>query len=663
MLPAPSTPFVAGVGSVIVAAAFLAFGLVLVDAVLGRLRLDHWVRWGLAFPAATAFALAVALVHVVTGGRVLSSPWLTRALTGAVLVAVLVWRYRGRQGGRIGSDEDAREQRERWLPPLLLLATLAMWGTPVFRMFALDHTGDTNMHMGWASQLLNGEPLPSAPITGQVPNYYPWLYHALVAFVSHFTPGGRAFHVLAPLQLLQASGGVLALYGIGRQVAGRWTAGAAAALFGGLSGGVGFVLLRGLDVVVEPRAEGGTAGLRYLGDLVLRRSYHGAFANLAPPFPRDVALSLMLGFLLLLAVAMARKSLPLLVAAGSVLGLTGLAGGEAFFLGMGVAAMLIVAPDGMPRLRTAAAVFGPALAVYALWAAPMAVHYVRLGGFVNITRVPPVNLTPLAVFGAWGVATPLALYGAFRWLPRVRQDPGARLVLAVVVVAGAAVLLSVALPAVLGEAFLTLGRRHRYWPLLHLGVALYAALGLSELLARASAVRRGLAAGIAMAVVAVAIPSPVVASLALPRAIGRARVLDTALAGRPSALLSVMAPQLGRRCSAAVPVGQDVRVFSYTGYRMVAFVWSELYTANRARIRWRGIYERIPADPERLRDNRLLTEGLASPQEWRAVAARYGVDLVVVPADRAGAEAFRGIAREPVRETRFALFRLGTCQT
>jgi nucleotide-binding universal stress UspA family protein len=234
-------------------------------------------------------------------------------------------------------------------------------------------------------------------------------------------------------------------------------------------------------------------------------------------------------------------------------------------------------------------------------------------------------------------------------------------VLIVLGVAAAAVVLAVEIPALLGEAFLTLGRRHRYWPLLHLGVALYAALGLSDILARAASVRRRLAAGVAAVVVALAVPSPVVASLALPEELGHASILDQALSGNSSNLLNAMAPEPGQRCIVAVPVGTSVRVFSYTGYRLVSFVWNREYFANRARIRWRDIYEIIPGDLQRLADNRRLTDGLASPQEWRGLAARWGVDLVVAPASRAGGLAFRGMASEPV-EGPFLLFRLGDCQ-
>ena len=63
------------------------------------------------------------------------------------------------------------------------------------------------------------------------------------------------------------------------QMAPGWPPGYTA-LFGSISGGVGFVLLRHLDIVQSPR---GASGLRYQGDLLYKRSYNVGFANLSPP--------------------------------------------------------------------------------------------------------------------------------------------------------------------------------------------------------------------------------------------------------------------------------------------------------------------------------------------------------------------------------------------
>src|SRR5439155_9470926 len=59
--------------------------------------------------------------------------------------------------------------------------------------------------------------------------------------------------------------------------------------------------------------------------------------------------------------------------------------------------------------------------------------------------------------------------------------PGARMAVFVAVAAAVILFLSGAIPGALGQAFLALGRRHRYWPLLHLGLVILAALGVADL--------------------------------------------------------------------------------------------------------------------------------------------------------------------------------------
>ncbi len=641
--------------ALVVSGAALGLGYLIADLALGKRLPGRAVRWGLALPGFAVFVLALMVLHMVSGGRVLSNAWLTRLVT--LGGALLLWRAARRR-----RDGDREPWRDLLVPAALVGLGLLVWGTPVARMLPLDHGGDTNLHTGWAAQLLAGETTPSGAITGPIPNFYPWLFHAVLAFIARFTPGGTPFHALGPLQLLFVGGSMLSLYALGRQLLDRRTAGAGAALFAGAAGGVGFVLLRGLDVVLEPRAEGGLAGVRYLGDLLFKRSYNASFANLAPPFPRDLAFALLVGFLLLLVAGLRRRSLPLLAGGGVVLGMAGLGGAEALFAGAGTAILACLLPGQDRRLRTLAAVLVPAGAIYALWAVPMLLSYLRLG-FVSITIVGPVLLPKLAILASWGVVVPFAAWGAWRWVPRARTDPGARVLLALVVVTTGILLASAAVPGALGKAFESLGRRHRYWPLLHFGVALYGALGLAELLRSARRRSPRLAVGIVVATVAIAVASPTVASLALPRAIGRPQELGLALDGDPASALRVLMPRPGLRCVAAVPTDRSIRVFSYTGYRLVMYVWSEGYQTNKARLRWRRIYEEIPGDAERLRDNDVLTNARGDASAWRAAARKYGVDLVVIPAALAASPAVAGypVTLARLGDAPVAVVHVGTC--
>src|SRR2546425_6609534 len=109
MLSPPGSAHVAGLEAVVVAAFFLAFGYLLSDAALGKRDVDQIVRWGLAFPALVGYALVLMVLHMATGGRVLSNPWLVRALTLGVALALAgrVAVRRRRAGGgrpRVGPD-------------------------------------------------------------------------------------------------------------------------------------------------------------------------------------------------------------------------------------------------------------------------------------------------------------------------------------------------------------------------------------------------------------------------------------------------------------------------------------------------------------------------------------------------------------------------------
>ena len=56
-------------------------------------------------------------------------------------------------------------------------------------------------------------------------------------------------------------------------------------------------------MILVPR---GAQTTKYLGDLLYKRSYNVAFANLSPPYPRDLGLPMLLAFLVLAAFLMWR---------------------------------------------------------------------------------------------------------------------------------------------------------------------------------------------------------------------------------------------------------------------------------------------------------------------------------------------------------------------
>jgi hypothetical protein len=640
------------VQAVVVAAGLMAFGFLLADAALGRRSVSAMVRWALALPALLAWVFLLMVLHLATGGRVFSNLWLVRGLTAAAAVGLATLKVVG--GGRTPSGRSVA------LAAAVTVAVgLLVWGSPVGRIVPLaPPRSDFDWHMGWAGQLLNGETSPSSILTGEVPNYYPWMFQALAAFASAFTPGGRPYFTLPPLQLVQVSGTLLALFAIGREIGRSWTSGAGAALFGGLTGGFGYFLVRGITLVTNPRGPG---VLTYHGDFMFLRSYNAAFQNLSPPFPRDVAFGLLLAYVLLLMLGFSRNDPAMLVGAGCCLGLVGLTGGESFIVGVGVAVLVTLLPPGLRRGVVAPALFAPAAVVYAVWLVPLGVSYAQLGGFVNTTIGAPVRLPLSAVLLSWGLTTPVALYGAVRWLPRHVTDPAARVVWAILVAAVGILLGASLVSLVLGKGFSVLARQQRYWPIVGLGVALIAAVGMADLLSRLWVWRRWPAVAVGVLAVALAIPSSVVASLAIPSHMRPAPLVGAAMLGRPSSLLATVAEAGRRRCVVAGPPTLVLTIFGYTGYRFVA-VRTFGQPRNFARIRWRDVYRRITPEAERVADNALLTGGAIDPENVQRLTRKYGVDLLIVPSDRAGTPAYRGLPRAGSRlEGGFDVLRTGAC--
>jgi hypothetical protein len=628
MFVAPSSPLDATLQAAVVAALCLGFGYLVGDALLGR-RCDVASKLGLALAGVILFVLAVMALHMATGGRVLSNPALVRLITLGTAMLLVINKIRGPR------KEGAKTLKGVPLVALACVVILGwlLWGIPLMDSVPLHFSGDTKVHMAWASQLLNGETTPTAVITGEVPNYYPWLFHAVAAWLSHLTPGGRAIHTLAPLQLIVVTGSVLALFALGRHLTRSWVGASAASLFGALAGGFGFFIARAPVITVDPRGRGGDEALDYLGDLLSRRSYNSSFGNLSPPFPRDITYALFFTVLMLLVIGLVRKEPVILLAAGVVVGLIGLIGGETFLVAGAMLAVVAVLPWGMSKFRVAGLLLGPALAISGLWLLPLAINYIKLGGFVN-TAGPLVKLPAHAILFSWGILTPFAVFGAFRTWPLISGDVRTRLVAVIVAVAALLLTLSGLIAEVFGEGFTTLSRSHRYWPVLYGALVPLGAIGAADALHRLATAHRRLAIGLGVIVVAMAVPSPLLGSLGIMDAYEPDRLLAQAATGGDGTLLNVLSRGPGDSCTAAVPPGLAAQVTGYTGYRLVYFPSGG---RRQARIRWTEIPDMIRGR-RRLSENHALIFGLVEESRIRTLVDKYDIDMVV--ALPAGTEAF-----------------------
>ncbi|MDQ4065865.1 MAG: hypothetical protein M3161_07445, partial [Actinomycetota bacterium] len=298
MLGPPGSIAVAGINSLVVGLLLIVVGYLLARAVI-RTTDDPINHLGLAFGMLCALAALLMCLHMATRGWFFSSAGAVRGALLVIAAAAVIASAR---------RADARLTRHvLMITGALAIAAVAIWCTPIFRLLPLTGTPDTQLHNGWINQLLNGHTTPGAVISGDVPNYYPWLFHALGATATYITPGRDPYFALGTLQVVIVVGHVLALFALGRAIWGRISAGVGAAVLAGLSGGVGFVMLRSLDLITDPRADGGRAALRYAGDLLLNRSYNIGFHGLAPPNPRDAAFALVMTTLLLVWLARARR--------------------------------------------------------------------------------------------------------------------------------------------------------------------------------------------------------------------------------------------------------------------------------------------------------------------------------------------------------------------
>jgi hypothetical protein len=650
----PSGPLAAALQGVPVAFVLLLLGYLIARSLVSNQHRRTVLPLALALPCVIGFALLLMLAHVATGGQVFANALLVRGVTVASLVALALWQQHTK-------TERPSERRHR----LVVVAALGvagvgllLWSYAATQMIPLHFAPDTRVHMGFANQLINGSPTPTAALSGDIPNFYPWLFHALVAFVARLTPGGNAFHAMVPVHFLFVMGAVLALFTLGQRLTGKVVTGLWAALFGGLAGGIGFVVARGPAIVIRPQ---GPHLLDYLGDLLLIRSHNFALSNLIPPFPRDLTYALFLAFVLLLMCAVQERSTPFLIGAGAVLGGMGLAGGEALFAASSVALLATLATGRDNLLVRLSAVALPAGIIYAIWAAPLFINYFRHDGFFDMSS-PPLELPLWAIAASWGGSLPFGIYGAVWSLPRLRGHPA--LTVAAAVLAGSIVVLfgSGLILTVLGEGFAPLSRISRYWPLVHVGVVLFAAIGATEVLSR---LRKwpALASVTVVAILLVAVPSPVLVQLAYPQQVNSPPLVTRSLVGQRTVLEELDTPE-SVECTIVAPQSISPQIFAYTGHRIVAIILGRKHKDNLARVRWRDIYRVTEDLSTRFRDSRTLKSHRIRSRTWQKLIAKYGVDAVVQPDDGRGDAPFSGLpARSVVIVGGWALAWVDDCQS
>lgn len=417
------------------------------------------------------FAVAAMLLNVVSRGAVFGN-----AVAVPVLAAVPVVAWVMSGGAR---SDLASFLASRWRGAALLALGLgAVYLLPVVLAGSSVRTGDPPWHLGWTEQLLGGEPVPVGAAPDFARNAYPWGYHAVLAALVRLVPASTPLLAHEAVHVVLLASVPLVAAALARRVDRR--AGVAAAVCVSLIGGFGWVLAR------EPAFEPSPRAGRFGADLVAA-SPNSVYELLPPALPRELGLVLAGGAALLLVLAVEKATPRARVAGGAAVGLVGVVSVPMLFTALAwAAASAYFARER--RIRAFLEVALPAAAVFAVWAAPVAIGYLQHGGFVDITPRLGMEWPLPTALGSYGLLLPLAVAGVVAALSTRTGGVLAGLLGASVLLLGLAVARDLFDWTVWNNA--TLLHQGRMWPPVHLlagALGGVAALRLYELLRRRDA--------------------------------------------------------------------------------------------------------------------------------------------------------------------------------
>ncbi len=429
----------------------------------------------------------VAMAAGAAGIGLLGSTAVTAGI-GLIVAAAAVARTR----------PSVRLDRRILVPLVVAIGAGAMLTAPGLHLSQLDiraSHGDMIWHAGWIDQLRGGFAAPGGFYAGE-PNGYPWLYHAIVAWLAAALPGT----VIDSLQVAQVFGiatGALGVWLLARVMGARRPASTWAVAVFLTAGSFGW-------------APNVRAGYAFQMPALGLGPFHGdpvpamtpALAFLSPMVPRDLGLALS-PLLLWAAVAAAhaerRRAWWGIGFLGGIVFLVAPSAG--IFCGIWAAGIAIG-----HRARGAWRAPAAGLLTASVWLVPLALAYRRYDGFVPVTEIPQVEPSAAQVLIALGVCPPLAAAG-LALLAR-RRSPAT--VDAAVMIAVPAVAVLLAATVGQAEAFIRHGgptplvRWLRYLPFLVLALCVPA--GVAAEAAVAAVARRGrLAALVGAGLVAIVV--------------------------------------------------------------------------------------------------------------------------------------------------------------
>jgi hypothetical protein len=486
---------------------------------------------------------------------------------------------------------------------------------------------DMQWHEGWIRQLVGGLPEPSG-VYAHVPNSYPWLYHALAAWLE-LLPGGMV-EVYWALQVFAVGSLALGTWLLARELGLRERPATWAVGFASLAGGVGWIWVH------EPVA--GVSSSRYglvHGDFLVGPAVTPALANMPAILPRDLALALFPLTVWFALRAVAGRRMRDVVAAGGLAGCLLLIGPVA-----AVVAVLVCGPVALRRripLRQAAAAVAVAGVVVAPWLGRVALNYLRLGGFSSSGQPLP-SVTASQALVAMGVVLPIGLLGVV-WMLRTRPagiDLGALVPL--VAVPAVLCLLAGLLPGHSLAGVAPVVKLQRYLPYFVLALAVPAGWAADAALARMS--RRG-AIVLAAALVAAAAASTVLTSIGLAGDFRSAEQRGLHCQGGAPMRAGDVVAVAGMPRQATL---LDQSVFRSTGAWLFHWVPPTRLTMRKVddvillQLRYRDVFSTIKGQGERAAETREIARGrVPAGIDWVMLPGKApGHSLVKVTSCRAG---------------------------
>lgn len=519
-----------------------------------------------------AFALGLMVGHIIAGGVVFGTSWLVPVAGSAVVI--------------FGIRRKAWPRSVPWVPLVAAVALLgALFLLPAVSGGSGVRTGDIPWHLGWSEQLLGGEPVPTGPAPEYGENAYPWGFHAVIATIVRMVPGSTPLVALETLHFLVVVAVPLAAACLARRVDLRagWAAAGAATLIGGW----GWIVAEKPDFIVSPSLT------RYGADLVVA-SPNAVYELFPPALPRELGLVTLAGAGVAIVWATRDGGRRASVAAGLLLGITGLISIPLVVAGSAwlIAGSLSARRTGKWLLLAGAPV---ALGVVSLWLGPVVAAYLRNGGFVNITPQLGVEWPVTAALWSWGLLLPVAIAGVGVVLVARRHQGRS------VIALGIATVILLGFAVARGEFGWQLGgnatllHQGRVWPVAHLLGAAFAGIALTAAYAWARRRSRAMAVAGTALFVAVASVSPAFASIKLTE------VIQTYEGGylyhRPDfdddAFVIEATEELSSRDVVRVPESDFLAflLFSFSGARLAAYDDDRL-DHNDLRIRYANLADR-----------------------------------------------------------------------